>query len=1184
MLTRWNSSILLSPSLVLVLVAAAGAETYFTAKHGDDGNSGRGEGEAFLTITRGVEALAAGDTLLVGPGRYHEQVLIEKSGEPDKPITIRAQYPGRAELIGSVRLSCWAPVKGCDQTFRAALDQATRLVYEKDTDTEYTHVANLRILERTPGSFYYDAADKALFVHPSDDLGMQHHVVDASVLDYGLVSLTTDPGHLHSPRRVGVVIDGFVVRDYQNNGIFIHNADHCTIRNCIVHHCRRGIFTFDAYHSRIADCEAFSCADRFNREMGNIGMMSYSFHCEQADNLSYSTRQHGIRFYGAQYGCVLRGNLVYDCQIGLHVKGKAIAFEDAARYARFSDDGKPVIAPDLPPVLYEHNVSHRTVSSGLIPNYSQFEHNTGVNVQSGRTLGVRSNLELAVEQVPQAGFVAPAWHDLRLQSDSPHRQSGHEGETSGAFPYSDDVFFVSPNGSDDNAGTSIAAAWKTLAHATANLAAGQTLYLLPSVYTEALCLKNLQAADRPTIIRAHGRVPACLEGGEGNAATVEIVNCRNLKVQGLLLRGATEHALLIRDSSDVHVAENQLLDNSGDGILIDGTSTGVRVISNTIVSNTGRGIALSSIAQEAWIVGNIIRDNTSQIDFPQGCPDQLYCDLNDLGGNGRIGAVADVAYKSLGAWQGATGLDEHSIDVDPSFVDTEWGQLTLRATSLCRGRGYLGRAIGSGRIEAPSDEALSFKDVRVVQTQATSADLQWSMQGGRGTMIVAYGTDPTDLEHVIVHDTGHFYLTHHSTTLRGLEPGTLYYFRVGSRRILDGEEPFHSYRYGWPERTPAGEAEFYKTLRQVDTYDTRFYSFATRVRDVVSSRVYHVSTAGRQGSLGTEPDPFRGISQATDIALPGDRIVVHEGTYCETIRPLRSGLPGHPITIEAARGERVEINGSRELIPIGVDLLHRHHIVVRGFYFFGQTEYGSARGRGGHIFAVGASDIRVEQCVFDGRMNYVNSFNVYRSKDIVIHNNIFVSHHVPMVCTDNEELTITRNTYLGCTIYKLYGPRNRNLTLRGNLFGEVLFPKKKLQYKLSLGGVDGIDMDYNCYYFDPKNDERRMVDYIPVGADLAKVTSLPETQKPEDKVARWGIKGDLTLWREKFGQDRHSMIADPKWVNPDLVTKLRTRQRGWPNRFFEYEPFSREDLRLADDSPCRGAGEDGADIGADHTY
>ena len=69
-----------------------------------------------------------------------------------------------------------------------------------------------------------------------------------------------------------------------------------------------------------------------------------------------------------------------------------------------------------------------------------------------------------------------------------------------------------------------------------------------------------------------------------------------------------------------------------------------------------------------------------------------------------------------------------------------------------------------------------------------------------------------------------------------------------------------------------------------------------------------------------------------------------------------------------------------------------------------------------------------------------------------------------------------------------------------------------------------------------------------------------------------------------FGQDRHSLIADPKWQDPAKIEKVRWRPADWPNRFYPYPPISRADLRLAADSPCLRAGENGVDIGADYDY
>jgi len=205
------------------------------------------------------------------------------------------------------------------------------------------------------------------------------------------------------------------------------------------------------------------------------------------------------------------------------------------------------------------------------------------------------------------------------------------------------------------------------------------------------------------------------------------------------------------------------------------------------------------------------------------------------------------------------------------------------------------------------------------------------------------------------------------------------------------------------------------------------------------------------------------------------------------------------------------------------------------------------------------------------------------SKDVTIHNNIFVSHHSGLILHDNTgTLVITHNTFLGPTIHKVYAPRNQRVVIRNNLFGENLFPKKRKQYKVVLMANRSVDMDHNAYYFDPANDERRLVDIGSDRMDLASVKALPE-QNGQKKL-RVGIKGSLAVWRTQFSQGMHSIIADPKWKDPARVKRLRTRPRGWPSRFFDYPPFARADLALRADSPCVGKGDRGATIGADYSY
>jgi len=66
---------------------------------------------------------------------------------------------------------------------------------------------------------------------------------------------------------------------------------------------------------------------------------------------------------------------------------------------------------------------------------------------------------------------------------------------------------------------------------------------------------------------------------------------------------------------------------------------------------------------------------------------------------------------------------------------------------------------------------------------------------------------------------------------------------------------------------------------------------------------------------GTAAAPFRTINAAAGRAQPGDRVLVHAGTYREHVRPARGGKPGRPVVYEAAPGERVIVSGADEWRP-----------------------------------------------------------------------------------------------------------------------------------------------------------------------------------------------------------------------------------------------------------------------------
>ncbi len=79
----------------------------------------------------------------------------------------------------------------------------------------------------------------------------------------------------------------------------------------------------------------------------------------------------------------------------------------------------------------------------------------------------------------------------------------------------------------------------------------------------------------------------------------------------------------------------------------------------------------------------------------------------------------------------------------------------------------------------------------------------------------------------------------------------------------------------------------------------------------LQAREYYVDTNADPGGNGSRRRPFRTIQQAADRMQPGDVCLIAPGIYPESVRPVRSGEPGSPITFQAwSPGERVSVTGA----------------------------------------------------------------------------------------------------------------------------------------------------------------------------------------------------------------------------------------------------------------------------------
>ncbi len=89
------------------------------------------------------------------------------------------------------------------------------------------------------------------------------------------------------------------------------------------------------------------------------------------------------------------------------------------------------------------------------------------------------------------------------------------------------------------------------------------------------------------------------------------------------------------------------------------------------------------------------------------------------------------------------------------------------------------------------------------------------------------------------------------------------------------------------------------------------FLFLVLAISVCAAKEYHVSVKGSNSNDGSAANPFKTINHAAQLAMPGDVITVHTGTYREWINPARGGESDlKRIVYQSAPGEKVELKGS----------------------------------------------------------------------------------------------------------------------------------------------------------------------------------------------------------------------------------------------------------------------------------
>ena len=95
------------------------------------------------------------------------------------------------------------------------------------------------------------------------------------------------------------------------------------------------------------------------------------------------------------------------------------------------------------------------------------------------------------------------------------------------------TYYVSPNGDNAAAGTSLTTAWQTIRHGLATIAPGDTLLVDDGLYVETgLELTQVSTADKPTVLKSINQWGAKIEGTTQYSTILQTVGARHAVIEG----------------------------------------------------------------------------------------------------------------------------------------------------------------------------------------------------------------------------------------------------------------------------------------------------------------------------------------------------------------------------------------------------------------------------------------------------------------------------------------------------------------------------------------------------------------------------------------------------------------------------------------------------------------------------
>lgn len=221
-------------------------------------------------------------------------------------------------------------------------------------------------------------------------------------------------------------------------------------------------------------------------------------------------------------------------------------------------------------------------------------------------------------------------------------------------------------------------------------------------------------------------------------------------------------------------------------------------------------------------------------------------------------------------------------------------------------------------------------------------------------------------------------------------------------------------------------------------------SSITTSENTATAKTYFVSTEGNDANTGNSNDPLRNISMALTKAVPGDTVLVRNGTYSEKIVFPKSGRLDKYITLKAYPGEKAIIDGT-PLSVTGKEALvtirNNSYIILEGFDICNYKSTTPWANVNGILVDQGSKNIQIKRNRIyniehnvkpeDGRSGH--GIEIIGNTDVMM-KNILVEENEIHDCNTGYSENLTINGYVDSFIIrknKIYNAENIGIDAAG---------------------------------------------------------------------------------------------------------------------------------------------------------